>query len=66
MPIAKADRLTHVSAAPAPPGVPYPGEIEGLRAQQRLRTTGSRSRVPRGKSCALAREYRLDTGLGLA
>ncbi|WP_375305829.1 hypothetical protein WI560_28395 [Bradyrhizobium sp. A11] len=37
MPIARADRLTHVSTAPAPPGVPYPGEIEGLRAQQRLR-----------------------------
>ena len=48
------------------PGVFYPGEIEGERAQQRLRDGIEVEDATWDKLRTLAREYRLDTVLDLA
>ncbi len=44
----------------------YPGEIEGLRQQQRLRDGIEIEDATWERLCALACEYRLDTVLDLA
>lgn len=60
-----------VIAVPTPPsegsrGVYYPGEIEGVRGQQRLRDGIEVEDATWDKLRALGREYRLDTVLDLA
>ncbi|WP_275194979.1 hypothetical protein [Bradyrhizobium sp. CSA207] len=71
MPIIKADRLARISAAlllrPKAAGrVFYPGEIEGLREQQRLRDGIEIEDATWENLRALAREYRLGSVLDLA
>lgn len=47
-------------------GVYYPGEIEGVREQQRLRDGIEVEDATLGQAAPLAREYKLDTVLDLA